>query len=297
MKASIRTKFSLGIVFLFIIILLLSILSAFYLNKLSKKTSAILKENVISVISARDMSEALNNINQEITSSFFNKRIADSIFIDKELKLFERSLILEKSNITEIGEDKLASAIEVGFNEYRGSVVKLISSKQPVANMPELQKEFNNLYPQFGALSKLNEKAIEIKTDDAKISAKNALIQMTIIGAMCFLIALSLTYSFASYFNERFFQLYNGIKEIVSSNYGQRLYFDGKDEFYEISLVFNEMAEKLSESYPKIASMVQEYSEKELTLNDIQELKMILTRIKDIEEQAIELISKLENKQ
>lgn len=297
MKASIRTKFSLGIVFLFIIILLLSILSAFYLNKLSKKTSAILKENVISVISARDMSEALNNINQEITSSFFNKRIADSMFIDKELKLFERSLLLEKSNITEIGEDKLASAIEVGFNEYRGSVVKLISSKQPVANMPELQKEFNNLYPQFGALSKLNEKAIEIKTDDAKISAKNALIQMTIIGAMCFLIALSLTYSFASYFNERFFQLYNGIKEIVSSNYGQRLYFDGKDEFYEISLVFNEMAEKLSEVNPKIASTLQEYSEKDLSLNDIQELKMILTRIKDIEEQAIELISKLENKQ
>ena len=74
---------------------------------------------------------------------------------------------------------------------------------------------------------------------------------MTILGTLCFLIALSFTYSFASYFNERFFQLHNGIKEIVSSNYGQRLHFDGKDEFYEIALVFNEMAEKLNENKTK----------------------------------------------
>ena len=30
---------------------------------------------------------------------------------------------------------------------------------------------------------------------------------------------------------------------MVSSNYGQRLYLEGNDELYEISLVFNEMAE------------------------------------------------------
>lgn len=296
MKTSIRTKFSLGIVFFFVIISLLSIVSAFYLNKLSKKTSAILKENVISVICARDMSEALNSINQEITGCFFNNKPPDSLFINKELKLFEKSLVLEKNNITEIGEDKLASGIETGFNEYRSSVVKFMSSPKPATGFFVLQKEFGNLYPQLGVLSKLNEKAIEIKTDDAKISAKNALVQMTIIGAMCFLIALSLTYSFASYFNERFFQLYNGIKEIVSSNYGQRLYFDGKDEFYEISLVFNEMAEKLSESNQKTALSLHEDPEKDLSFNDIQELKTILTRIKDIEGQAIGLISKLENK-
>ena len=61
---------------------------------------------------------------------------------------------------------------------------------------------------------------------------------MTILGSLCFLIAFSFIYSFAAYFNERFSQLYNGIKEIVSNNFGQRLYFEGTDEFYEISLVF-----------------------------------------------------------
>ena len=46
-------------------------------------------------------------------------------------------------------------------------------------------------------------------------------------------------------------QMYNGIKQIVSSNFDQHLFFDGKDEFYEISLVFNEMAEKLKKNEQK----------------------------------------------
>jgi methyl-accepting chemotaxis protein len=142
----------------------------------------------------------------------------------------------------------------------------------------------------------MNEKAAELKTNDAKMTAKNASLQMTIVGSICFLIAFVFTFSFASYFNERFFQLYNGIKEIASSNYGHRLYFKGKDEFYEISLLFNEMAAKLSENNQKIDSSLQTDKEKKLTINDIQELKSILFRIKNIEEQAEKVISKFENK-
>lgn len=296
MKTSIRTKITLSNVIFFIIIALLSILSAIYLTKLSKKTSAILKENHVSVIYARDMSDDLTGINQEITTCFLTNKNTDNAFIKKELLLFNKSLQQEKNNITEIGEDKLATDIETGFNEYREYVLKFMKSPKPIGSVIDLQKKFDNLHQELILLSQLNEKAIEIKTNDAKLTAKNALIQMTIIGAMCFLIALSISYSFASYFNERFFQLYNGIKEIVSSNYGQRLYFDGKDEFYDISLVFNEMAEKLSGLNQEKTLTLRQDFEKDLNFNDIQELKMVLNRIKIIEEQATELISKLETK-
>ena len=119
---------------------------------------------------------------------------------------------------------------------------------------------------------------------------------MTLVGTVCFLIAFAFTFSFGSYFNERFFELYNGIKEISSNNYGQRLHFDGKDEFYEISLVFNEMAEKLSETHPKKPLTFQGGIEKDQNLNDIQELKRLLISLKSIEEQASVLIAKVENK-
>lgn len=74
-------------------------------------------------------------------------------------------------------------------------------------------------------------------------------------------IALSFTFNFASYFNERFSKLYNGIKEIGSSNYSQRLNFEGEDEFYDISLVFNDMAKNLEENKQNPKTNLEDYLE------------------------------------
>ncbi len=296
MKVSIRTKFTIGIIFFFVIILVLSIFSDYYLNRLSKKTDAILKENYLSVYYARDMSEGLMVINQEISNCFLTHKNPDESLIHKEMSSFDKSLQLEKRNFTEEGEDKLVAGIETAFVEYSDSVAQFYKSPKSVEMALYLQHKSGGIYQQLTVLSQMNGKAIELKTNDAKLSAKNALSQMTFIGAFCFLIALSFTYSFASYFSERFFQLFNGIKEIGSSNYGHRLYFEGKDEFQEISLVFNEMAEKLSENKEKMALTLQGAMEKDYTADDVQELKRLLLRVKGIEEEATTLISRIANK-
>ena len=299
MKLSIRTKFTLGMVFIFIIILVLLGFSAFYLNKLSNKTDAILKENYLSVVYAREMSEGLLNINQEITTGYLLNKNLDSQIIQKELGTINKSLQLEKGNITESGEDKLVAGIEQGFVEYQDSITKFMGSIPSADRILYFQKKLGSLSQQLVLLSQLNGNAIEVKTDDAKVSSKNALAGMTILGSFCFLIALSFIYSFASYFNERFFQLYNGIKEIVASNYGQRLYFDGVDEFYEISLLFNQMAEKLSGEQSQEEEQIDFLADSEKEQNDdnLEELKDALVRIKSIEKQAEEVISKIERKE
>jgi hypothetical protein len=296
MKFSIRTKFALGMMFLFIIILVLLGASAFYLNKLSTKTGAILRENYVSVVYAHEMSEGLTTINQEITNSFIMNRNPDSLSVNKEINFVSQMLQLEKNNITEPGEDKLVSGIETGFTTYRDSVIEYIQSPKQVEMVLQLQKRYVVLHQQLEVLSQMNGKAIEVKTDDAKVSAKNALTQMTILGSLCFLIAFGFTYSFASYFNELFFQLYNGIKEIVSDNFGQRLYFDGTDEFYEISLVFNQMAEKLHEGNQKLSVALPEDFDNDTDSDELWELKTILARMKSIEKQAETIILKLESK-
>jgi len=298
MRLSIRTKFALGMVFIFVIILVLIGFSAFYLNKLSNKTSAILKENYLSVVYAREMSEGLTNVNQEIMTGFLENKTINKQLIQKELDSVGTSLQLEKGNLTEQGEDKLVSAIELGFLQYRDSLDRLMGEALSPKQILYFQTQLGFLSQQLVFLSQMNGKAIEVKTDDAKISSKNALTGMTILGSFCFLIALSFIYSFASYFNERFFQLYNGIKEIVSSNYGQRLYFDGVDEFYEISLLFNQMAEKLSGDQSKEDEPFDflAISEKEHEDDHIEELKDVLIRIKGIEKQAEDVISKIEKK-
>jgi len=296
MKLSIRTKFALGMGFMFVIILVLMGFSAFYMNKLSNKTGAILKENYLSVVYAREMSEGLMNINQEITTGFLSNRTLDKQLIQNEFNVVDKWLQLEKNNITEPGEDQLVAVIDGAFTEYRDSVMSLSGSIPPSDQILFLQKKLKFLSQEIVLLSEMNGKAIELKTDDAKLSSKKAVTGMTILGSFCFLIALSFTYSFASYFNERFFQLYNGIKEIVSSNYGQRLYFDGADEFTEISVVFNQMAEKLSTTHQEKYVNFLEDPDADDDVADMDELKDVLTRIKSLEKQAEEVISRIENK-
>ena len=295
MKISIRTKFNIGILFFFLIISILSVFSAIFMNRLSNKAGAILKENHTSVVYARDMSEGLININQELSKQYLLNGNPDSALINKELILFTASLQLEKRNLTEPGEDKLVSGIETDFHEYRDSVEVYLQKPGQVDKVLYLQTKCSSLYQQLMLLSQINAKALEQKTNDAKQSAKDSLKQMSIIAAICFLIALSFTFRFGSYFNERFFQLYNGIKQIVSSNYGQRLYFEGNDEFHEISLVFNEMAAKLEENKQKMTLTSPMNSGKDVS--DILELKRLVARLKNIEEQSLRLIEKLENKE
>ena len=295
MILSVRSKFSIGIVFL-LIILALSIFSAYYMNKLSKESGTILKENYLSLVYARDMSGGLTNINQEITTSYLTSRNIDGQLIKKELDIIDKSLQLEKNNFTEPGEDKLVSGIETMLKQYSDSVVRFLKSPQPASNVLDLQKKYGVLYQQLVLLSQMNGKAIEVKTDNNKISSQDALTQMTIIAILCFIIALFYSYSFSSYSNERFFQLYNGIKEIKKSNYRNRLYVDGTDEIYELSLLFNEMAEKLKENSQNVPLPIIGNLENATLLNDINELKNMLLRIKNIEDQAAELLSNLENK-
>ena len=297
MKHSIRTRFALGIVFLFVIILVLAVFSGYYLNKLSDKTSAILRENFFSVVYAREMSAGIMKIDQEIYKGYLAGRDPDSLKILNELGVIGKSLQSEKNNITEPGEDKLVSDIAAGYNEYHNALINYIKSPDKAAEVLSLQNKSAILYQQLLLLSEINEKALELKTDDAKASSRKALTQMTGLASLCFLIGLTFTFSFATYFNQRFYQLYSGIKEIVSSNYDQRLFFYGNDEFHEISLLLNEMAEKLKNNKQEMSVTLQENRLKDISSSDVEELKKIALRIKSIEEQTMALISKFEIKQ
>jgi two-component system, NtrC family, sensor histidine kinase KinB len=292
MKLSVRTKFALAMIILFLIILVLTVFSGYYLSRMSKKTSAILNENYLSMVYAREMSEGIININQEITDCYLSNKNSDSLKIAKELSLIDKSLGLEKNNITSPGEDRLVLEIETDYSEYRNTVLRSMNLSKSADNVLSLQNKSADLNSQLVLLSQMNGKNIEVKTDDAKVYAKKALAQMSILGTLCFLIAMILSYNYTAYFNERFYQLHKGIKELVSSNYGQRLYFEGEDEFSEIALVFNEMAEKLSKSITNLPLVTKENNNKGTAITDVQELKEILARTKSIEEQVSGLISK-----
>jgi hypothetical protein len=297
MKTSVRNiRFTIGMVLFVAIILILSVSSALYLNKLSGKTNAILKENHYSVVYALDMSESLTTINQNINTGFLMNRNPDSIILNGGFLKFSRALELEKHNFTEPGEDILVAGIETEFIGYRDTVLTLMTSPAPVKKVLYLQEKFDTLYRKLMLLSQMNEKAIEDKTNDAKVSARKATTQMTLIGSLCFLIAYGFSFIFSSYFNDRFYRLYHGLKDLVSGNYRQKLLLDGNDEIFEISLIFNKMVDELNTNKQKMSVILTEEIKKDVVSKDIIELKQALLDIRSMEEKTVALISRLEKK-
>lgn len=296
MKVSIRTRFTIGMLFFFIIIAVISIMSAYYMKRLSDKSDSLLKENHLSVIFARDMAEELTILNQEISRSFLTDTYPDSALIVKASGAFNKTLQLEKNNITEAGEDELVSRIESGFNEYLHNIKglgKILVSKEETG---ALQTQFHNLYQQTMLLSQMNDQAIARKADDVKKTSEKGFLLVTTWASVCFLIALSFTFNFAAYYNERFKVLYDGIKAIGSGHYNHRMSFVGKDEFYEISEVFNDMAQKLNEIKQNVRGHFNEEKVMESTMTQVEELKRVLEQMHGMEKRALDLMSKLENK-
>jgi methyl-accepting chemotaxis protein len=277
-------------------ILLLFVTSTYFLNRLSAKTGAILKENHYSVVYAQDMSDVVITIDREIINSFLTNGNPDTAIINREFLLFDKSLRLEKNNITEIGEDQLVSDIETNYGSYHDLVAEYTKLPDQVKKVLDLQEISDALYQKLMLLAKMNEKAIEGKTDDAKVSAKKATIQMTFIGTLCFLVAYGFTFMFASYFNQRFYRMYDGIKAMVSDNYRSRLYPDGNDELTEISLAFNEMAEKIITNEQKMSVTLHKENAKDKGSDDIDDLKKMQSQIKIMEEKVEAMLFRLEKK-
>jgi methyl-accepting chemotaxis protein len=284
-------------VFIFIILICLLGFSAYSLINLSKKTEAIQTENHVSVVYAREMTEGLMHLNQQVVGSYLTHNKLDTMLIQRQFDQLDQILQAELHNITEVGEDQLAADIQQGIGNYHRTFSQFLRMPGQAEFLVSIQGQFESLIRQLTLLSQMNEKAIEVKTQDAKDSAKHALTQLTVIGSVCFLLSLAFIYSFAAYFNERFFQLYNGIKEIVASNFGQRLYFDGQDEFYEISLLFNQMASKLEGKQHQEHLLVFDDTEGENNNEELEELKSVMVRMKTLEQQATQVMSKLDKKQ
>jgi hypothetical protein len=90
--------------------------------------------------------------------------------------------------------------------------------------------------------------------------------------------------------------LYYGIKDVASSNYAQRFNIAGSDELSEIAVIVNEMAEKINKTDGNVFNEMIEPTKKDVGSGDLDELKSVIRKVKNIEKEASELLLKIENK-
>lgn len=214
---TLKAKVSSALLFLFIIILLLSGLSAYYLNQLTDDSQAILKDNYISL---------------EFTSNM-QKALADRTDPDA-LTNFETNLRKQEANITELGEREAVQALRQEFNRLRSG------ERIDEAMLSRIRQ---NLF----RIDDLNRQAIVRKNETAKQTGRDALLWLEIVGTLCVLILLSFIINFPGYIANPLHELTRGIKQIASRNFEERLHFRSSDEYGELARSFNSMAQKLDE--------------------------------------------------
>ncbi|KAA2215607.1 ATP-binding protein [Chryseobacterium sediminis] len=212
-----KTKLTLGVGLLFLLIVLLSVIGSVYINKLKSDTEKILTANYNSLEFSKNMLLALDNISTDSTVA-----VAD----------FQKNNKLQEKNLTEFGEKEATQNLNLHFNSYL---------KAPDINKEKLIRE------DLAKIMSLNMKGIERKSDIAIITAENATFWIVSLGTVCFLIAFILLFNLPQTIAEPINQLTFSIKQIADKNYNERVHFKGSEEFSSLAESFNSMAEKLQE--------------------------------------------------
>ena len=214
----IKTKLNLGVGLLFLMIIILSLVGAFYIFSIKKDTENILKANYNTLEYSRNMLLSLDEMN------------ADQ---KKTIVVFETNLTKQIANITESGEDNATYNLQKVFNFLKKNSTDETLKSQIRQDIFEIMK--------------LNMNAIKQKSDIAKHTAETANFWIAVTGTLCFLIAFNLLVNLPNNIANPIKELTDSIKEIANKNYSQRVNFMNHNEFGDLAKSFNTMAQKLQE--------------------------------------------------
>ncbi len=212
-----KTKLTLGVGLLFLLIVLLSVIGSVYINKLKSDTEKILTANYNSIEFSKNMLLALDKMKTDSSIA---------------IKDFRKNSILQEKNLTEFGEKEATQNLNLHFKSYLS---------QPTEEKEKLIRE------DLVTIMSLNMKGIERKSDIAIITAENATFWIVSLGTVCFLIAFILLFNLPQAIAEPINQLTFSIRQIANKNYNERVHFKGSEEFGDLANSFNIMAEKLQE--------------------------------------------------
>lgn len=214
----IKTKLNLGVGLLFLMIIILSLVAAFYIFSIKKDTENILRANYNTLEFSRNMLLSLDEIN---------------INEEKAIAVFETNLKNQIANITEIGEDKVTYNLQKSFD--------FLEKNRTDENVK------SQIRQDIFEIMKLNMIAIKEKSDIATHTAETANLWIAVTGTLCFLIAFNLLVNLPNNIANPIKELTASIKEIANKNYSERVHFMNHNEYGDLAKSFNTMAQKLEE--------------------------------------------------
>jgi signal transduction histidine kinase len=242
MAVKLKTKLTVGLVFLFIVILIFGILGTVNINLLSRDADLILKDNYKSILYCNSMLKALETAGTRKDA----------------MEKFEENLKNQEANITEPGEKEQTEEIRRNFEELKAD------PKDP-SNYGEIRQSVYQVLD-------LNASAIYRKNMVAQETARNAKRWLAIIFTILILVSFTFIFNLPGIISGPIQSLSDGIKEIANKNYSKRIYLKQKDELGDLAIAFNSMAEKLDlYEHSNLAKMQFEKSRIETIINQMRD--------------------------
>lgn len=226
---NIKTRLTIGVSCLFLLIILLGAVGVVYLYSLKTATQNILSDNYQTLEYTRGMLEALEDTTRDRT-----RKLTD--YVNQQ-----------EANITEIGEAELTADLRQQYNRY-------LQDKANPARQHALRQTIFKIM-------EINMHAIARKSRIAESAADTATFWITTLSITSFMIGFLLLLNLPASISKPIRELSESIRQIAEKNYGKRLPVTRQDEFGDVARSFNIMAEQL-ESYNN-SSLAQLMTEKQ----------------------------------
>lgn len=267
MHLKLKQKITLGISFLFFLLLLSGGVGIYYLVQLRRDARVILKDNYETLQYAHSLQRQLDSL---------------AIQPEQAVQRFDQILKQQEINITEPGEQEATAIVRRDFN-------KLVNGQlNNYVLIDSIQEDIQHIL-------QLNMAAIERKNEQAEGTADRALIYISIISVSVFIITLIFIIKFPNYIANPIVELTQGIRAIADKNYEQRIHIDSEDELGELARAFNAMAQKLDEyENSNLAQILFEKSRAEAVINSLRDASIgvdVNGRVLFANEQALQLLN------
>jgi signal transduction histidine kinase len=241
-RIRLKTKLTLGLSFLFVVILAFGILGLFYINKLTTDAGVILKDNYNTLQYCNNMLKALEELPGD----------------SSQLRIFQRNLFLQKKNITEPGELEATQFVEKNFNEMK-------ADPADTSNYKDIRRAIFNI-------QQINQEAIFYKNKVASDTARDANLWLTMIVTILTIVAFTFIVNFPGIISNPLKALSEGITAIANKNYGKRIHIKQNDEFGDLADAFNTMASKLDDyENSNLANILFEKTRIETIINQMKD--------------------------
>lgn len=233
MQATIKAKLTLGLGFLFLIILLLSGVGTYFLYRLARSSEATLHDNYRSVAYAGQLTAALADLREARQTAAAGAN-ADAA---RAQRAFAQALAAEQRNLTEPGEGALTDSLATGYRAYLQAPPAAAAAR---AGYQQLRR-------QVGRVAALNLRAIEWQSQRTRRLASRAITTLELLATLGILATFSFIFSFPDYVTKPVEELTSGIHRLAAGDYSQRLPTPTYQEFAGVAGAFNDMAQKLDD--------------------------------------------------